>query len=84
MKINRLTVFATEIADGVFAVNAKSIAGDWYQHNGPVGADYFTEEQAASLVKQVTAAGEINDAHWTCGTGGYYGSDDYEMVLLQF
>jgi len=83
MKINRLTVIAHEIAEGVFAVNAKSLKGEWFQHNGPVAADYFTKAQADALVARVVIAGEIDRAHWTCGNGGYYGTDDHEMALLE-
>ena len=82
MKIDRLTVIAHEIAEGVFAVNAKSLKGEWFQHNGPVDADYFTKPQADALVARVVIAGELDRSHWSCGNGEY-GTDDHEMSLLE-
>jgi len=83
IRINRVTVFADEIANGVFAVIAKSLGGEWFQHNGPVEADYFTEAQASEVVRETQIAGQIDAARWTCGTGGYFGSFDHEVAMIE-
>jgi len=81
-KIEFYSVYADEIEAGVFTVNAKSVNGTWFQHEGPRPFPYFTEEQATALVWKVRAAGKINERNWIDGTGGYYGTDNHEMALI--
>jgi hypothetical protein len=64
--------FKEEIASGAFAVFAALGQGKLAQHNGPVNADLFTEDQADALVARVSAACEINPVHWIFDNGDPY------------
>lgn len=84
-KINDLTVYAEEVAYGMFVVFARDLNGVWFQHEGPVVVDYFTEAQAEALVRRVRSAGAINEQHWICGNRGRdaYGSFEHETALIE-
>lgn len=81
-KIDRNTVHADEIAAGVFVVEARAIDGRWLQHEGPKGADFFTEDQARALVARVYAAARVDEKYWVSGGTGY-GTFEHEMALIE-
>jgi hypothetical protein len=82
-KIEFFSVSAYEIEAGVFTVCAKGIDGTWFYHEGPRPFPYFTEKQANALVWKVRGAGQINEQHWINDAGGHYGTDGYEMALIE-
>ena len=81
-KINTRTVSAVEIDFGIFVVESRAVDGRWLQHEGPEGADFFTEAQARKLVSRVILAGEVNEQHWISGGTGY-GTFEHEMAQIE-
>lgn len=82
-QIKIVYVAAVEVDKDTFAVDAKAVDGTWFRHEGPKDFPYFTSHQAQRLEWKVKVAQTINSEHWVNGTGGYYGSDDYEYVILE-
>jgi hypothetical protein len=80
MKIAYITSVETE--SDAFAVEAKTADGRWFQHKGPTGYAYFTQQQAKNLMRAVEQTMTINPIHWISG-GTNYGSADHEMELIE-
>ena len=80
MKIAYITAVETEA--GAFVVEAKTAGGVWFQHEGPAGYAYFTQQQATNLIRAVEQTMTINAQHWMSGGTGY-GSADHEMELIE-
>lgn len=76
-------VTEVEIADGLFVVEAKTADGRWFQHQGPKGVGYFTDEEADRLVGRILSALRIDTQYWIDGSGDYYGTPAHEYALLE-
>ena len=60
-EITYLTV--EEIFEGAFVVEA-IVDGSWRQHPGPQDADFFTQEQAASVASDIQLKREFVTEAW--------------------